>query len=121
MAFLDFGSPKADRASGSAVEMIPSGTGTFAYLRLCRVSRRRCSVWLSVVEGTAVAEASMGSVCDGCQSQGAELVWRPHSRLIAWPVVNHIGRLCWLLLPMPPRMYLSCRNAGVPMDLEMEV
>ena len=49
MTLSDFGSPKADRASGSAVGMSPSGTGTFAYLRLCRVSRRRCSVWLSAV------------------------------------------------------------------------
>jgi len=65
-AVSDFGSPKADRASGSAVGMSPSGTGAFSYLRLCRASRRRWSVRVSVVEGTAVVGASIGGVCDGC-------------------------------------------------------
>ena len=103
-AVSDFGSPEADRAKGSAVGMSPSGTGVFSFLRLWRSLRRRWSVRESAVEGTAAAGASIGGVCDGChwnivagaqKSQRSELVWRPRSRLIVWPVANHIGRLCW--------------------------
>ena len=113
IAVSDFGRPNADNASGSAVGMSPSGMGTVAVLRSCMASRRRRSVLLSAVDGTAWSGASIGGVCDGChwnifagaqKSHVLELVWSPHSRLIGWPLANHIGRLCWLLLPMPPRI-----------------
>ena len=114
VADSDFGSPNADNASGSAVGMSPSGMGTVAVLRSCMAqSRRQRSVLLSAVDGTAWSGASIGGVCDGChwnifagaqKSHGMELVWSPHSRLMAWPLANHIGRFCGLLLPMPPRI-----------------
>ena len=113
IAVSDFGRPNADMARGCAVGISPSGTGTFAVLWWGMVSWWGCWVLLSAVEGTAVSGASIGGVCDGChwnifagaqKSHGMELVWSPHSRLIAWPLANHIGRLCGLLLPMPPRI-----------------